>query len=405
MQLLAHLPHGAFMHACVCIAASFKPTLATTHDKLATLDHPDVATFLPHFGFQYEETYRSSYYPPSCPSHFWFRRDPTHAAMWEQLSTLAAFIQHERCANGTLLQRLDRDAIEQWWAEAKAAVRQVTQYSYRASNPDTLEQSSYVAVALAACTGPAWTIVDHGSAVERLLPAWPFRYAPADPLPLSFHTGMWTDLLCYAALPPEIAGTAATIHHLVYLSLVGPQKKLKAAWAVLMDGRANVIKLPDDNHGRSATLDHIDAKRTPGKGDYCSYWNDEPLPQSGMAHLVIHHRSENDPRPCEPFLHVAGLDGLPDLEHFAFQMDRACPYPIRSHWVDQLWEQGQAHQVIRRLPARGITAYWVDAASDTWASIVAHCANGGHHPDSIIVETFGATHTDAGVQLACPDDE
>ncbi len=221
MHLFSQLPSGGFMHECVRIAANFKPTLATTHDKLATLEHPGVAAFLPRFGFRYEETYRSSSYPSSCPTHFWFRHDATHAAMWGQLSQLATHIHHQRRGDGTLLQRLNIDAIEQWWVDALDSVRQATKYTYRASDPDTLEQPYYVAVALAACNGPAWTITDHGCAVERILPAWPFRYGPADPLPISFHTGMWTHMLCYAALPPEITGNAANIHHVVYLSLVG----------------------------------------------------------------------------------------------------------------------------------------------------------------------------------------
>ncbi len=124
-----------------------------------------------------------------------------------------------------------------------------------------------------------------------------------------------------------------------------------------------------------------------------------------MAHLVMQHRSENDPLPCEPFLHVAGLDGLPDLEHFSFQWDRACPYPIRGDWAAQLWEHGIAQKLIQRLPSHGITAYCVDSASDTWATIVAQCANGGQQPDNLVVETFGATQTEADVLLSIPDGE
>ncbi len=86
-------------------------------------------------------------------------------------------------------------------------------------------------------------------------------------------------------------------------------------------------------------------------------------------------------------------------------MDRASPYPIRRDWAAQLWEHGIAQKLIQRLPSRGITAYRVDSASDTWATVVAQCANGGQQPDNLVVETFRATQTEADALLSIPDDE
>jgi hypothetical protein len=306
-------------------------------------------------------------------------------------------IASEGLDDGSVRQRISSEAAETLWND------ECTRYANARDRVEPERGPYYVAAIVATLAGPTWTLASDRTTLERRLPAQPFRYAPsAMPLPLQLKNGLLLDVLCWSVLPPETYDNPGPVAEIVYLSPVGAQKKLKAAWATLMDKKREVLRLPDDKHGRAYALEYVAARRVEGKCMYVSHWNDTPLPESGLAHLVIQHFSIHRPRTALPFLHVTGMDGIPDLKHFFIQMDIASPYPLQPAWATALWERGLALKLIIPLPSRGCTGFWVRTDDPRWAQIVAHCAGGS---GDVRIETIGVEHARAAVPQVVNEDD
>ena len=112
----------------------------------------------------------------------------------------------------------------------------------------------------------------------------------------------------WAVIPASTTGNAETTDVIVYLSGVGNQKKLRATWATLQDNRREPIKLPDGKDTHKGPI-YRAARRPEGKKIYQTFFNETPLEQSGMAHMVMQHWSVLTPRAAEPFVHLTGADG------------------------------------------------------------------------------------------------
>ena len=105
-----------------------------------------------------------------------------------------------------------------------------------------------------------------------------------------------------------------------------------------------------------------------------------------MAHMVIQHRSLLQPRTGQPFLHLVGADGTPNLKQFAWQLDQASTLPIKPTWAERLWNAGINAGIIVTLPSYGCQAYWVRPDEAVWSELVARCAGA---TGAVTVETFG----------------
>jgi hypothetical protein len=257
----------------------------------------------------------------------------------------------------------------------------------------------HIAAALASLPGVSWTIADEGARLVRTLPAWPARLpATEQPLKVELKNGLLADVLCWSALPAETYDNPGPLAEIVFLSLIGPQKKLKAVWAAMMDNKRDLIKLPfqERRYYGGHDLKYLGARRLEGKGRYRTFWNSEPLPESGMAHVVIECAQATRPEVGKPFPHIVGADGTPNLGQFFQQLDMALRLPLDPTWAAMLWGEAlkadkaaQRPQLIIKLPAHGCQVYWVRADQDAqWAKIVARCA-GATGPHAGAIETIG----------------
>jgi hypothetical protein len=164
-----------------------------------------------------------------------------------------------------------------------------------------------------------------------------------------------------------------------------------------MDNKREQIKLPSQQRTYYGDeTKYLGARRLEGKGRYRTFWNREPLPESGMAHVVIDCVQASRPEAGRPFPHIVGADGTPDLPRFFQQLDMALRLPLDPGWTQTLWNEAlqadkaaQRPQLIVKLPSHGCLAYWVRTDQDAqWAKIVARCA-GASGPQAGAIEAVG----------------
>ena len=348
------------------------------------VDDPMSGDVLPLLGYRLETTSYPAWASGPRRAHTWKRPHTTACFLLQFHTKLEAHIASEGLEDGTVRQRLWReDAVATWHTHRAALFGAAPTASPTAVIPEERHLPAHLAFAIEQMPGGGWTVTEDG--LERLLPPWPLRYAPTpQPLKLELKTKLLVDCVGWAYLPANSPDNEGAIHELVYLSGVGPQKKLKAAWATLMDRKRDTIKVPAPVG--PARIDLSNTRRLEGSKIYTTFWNDEPLPESGMAHMVIQHVSLLQPRTGQPFLHLVGADGTPHLSQFAWQLDQASTLPIKPTWAERLWADGLSHGVIVKLPSYGCQAYWVGPNEATWSELVARCA-GATGPVSI--ETFG----------------
>ncbi len=349
------------------------------------VDDPASADLLPQLGYHLEATSYPGWATGPRRSHTWKRHHTTSCFVLQLHAKLAAQITSEGLEDGTVRQRLRTENALAAWHRHRAALFGTAPAASRTPGlPEEQHLPAHLAFALQQIPGAGWTVIADG--LERVLPPWPLRYAPTpQPLKLELKTKLLVDCIGWAYLPADSPDNEGSIHELVYLSGVGPQKKLKAAWATLMDKKRDTIKVPTPGT-YAGRFDLINTRRIEGSKIYETHWNDEPLPESGLAHLVIQHRSLLQPRTGQPFLHLVGADGTPHLTQFAWQLDQAATLPIKPAWAERLWHAGLSAGVIVRLPSYGCQAYWVRPDDVAWSELVARCA-GATGPVSI--ETFG----------------
>lgn len=348
------------------------------------VDDPTSAEVLPQLVYRLEPTSYPGWATGPRRSHTWKRQHAAGSFLLQLHTRLAARISAEGLEDGTVRQFLGtEDAVAAWHGHRAALFGAAPVASSTSTIPDEEHLPAHLAFALQQIPGSGWTLTTDG--LERILPPWPLRYAPTpQPLKLELKTGLLVDCVGWSYLPANSPDNEGNIHELVYLSGVGPQKKLKAAWATLMDKKRDTIKVP--TAGYAGRFDLINTRRLEGSKVYDTFWNDDPLAESGMAHLVIQHRSLLQPRTGQPFLHLVGADGTPHLSQFAWQLDQASTLPIKPAWADRLWHAGLDAGVIAKLPSYGCQAYWVRPDEAAWSELIARCA-GASGPVSI--ETFG----------------
>ncbi len=379
MDLWEKLTDGSLLVSLDARAQSISECMPETIPPL--MDDPLCTMVLPHLCYRLQ--------PPGYPA---WASGPRVSLMWKRSCETGVFLHqlHRRLADqfvseglpdGRVRQLLATDAARRVWHAERMRCCSATSADDR---PDERDMPWHLAYAVAQLPGGGWSVTAEG--LERVLPAHPLRVAPTSHPPnLELKSGLLAACVGWAYLPAGAPGSEERpVHELVYLSCVGPHAKLKAAWAALMDHKRDVIKVPEPD--RRGFPDYLRTRRIEGKGVYRSWWNDTPLPESGLAHLSIEHASRLGPRTAQPFLHLVGADGTPFLPQFLWQLDRASTLPLKPTWAAQLWTAGLDRQVIVRLPSYGCTAYWVLPDEAVWADIVAACA-GATGPATIA--TFG----------------
>lgn len=368
------------------------------------VDDPELNRVLPPLGYyEYVAEQRASVAFSHAPAlrRRWLPDYGAGAAFQELVAQLGAQLTQAGQPDGTVIQTLSAASATQAWEHFRAGLAQrhsaLTRPRARLPHPD--EAPQLLAYALTALPGDGWAVAPTGD-LHRVLPSYPLRYPPTHgtfPPSVELKNGLLAPCVGWAVLPAgtELDGEPLAMPELVYLSMVGNQKKLKAVWAALMDNKRETMRIPTFS-GYRHQLETVACRRLAGKRVYTTFWNDAPLARSGMAHVAIQHASAFAPQANRPFLHLVGEDGTPHLTRFWAQLDDASVYPLAAAWTEQLWQLGCEAGLISRLPSYGCTAYWVNPDETAWAAIVARCAGA----TQATVETYGAPTADPEAAVA-----
>ena len=304
--------------------------------------------------------------------------------------------------DGSITQMLSAETLTAWWKK-----RCLYDYGSSTDVPDLNHLPIHLAVCLTALGGDSWHIHDDGESLIRTLPNHPLRNHMRDGKPMitELPSKASVDMVCWAALPATLT-PSGQFPEVVYFSAVGGHKKLTALWATFMDSKRALVKLPTREWNPLVALGYrigdmplyTAARRVEGKGQYRQHWNDAPLETSGLGHLVVEHSTVHRPKVGQPFLHITGEDGIPDLDHFFNQLDIASPLPVRHEWAARLWNEGIKAGLIIKIPASGCAGYWVLAGERTrWGKIVSFCVG---VPDADgTIEVFGLNDPDETILM------
>jgi hypothetical protein len=358
---------------------------------------PEAAQVLPLFGCKRECQQTPAHLGRATTYELWRMQHPFSQFWTAFTDDMAKAIVAEAQADGTLIQHLPADTVRQVWDAKRATVFNPTYHLEIMPTEDALPL--HLAAALASLPGTPWMVTGDGTRLVRTLPAWPARLpATVQPFKVELKNGLLADVVCWSALPAESYDNPGPLAEIVFLSLIGPQKKLKAVWAALMDNKRELLKLPFQERRSYGGYDlkYLGARRLEGKGRYRTFWNSEPLSESGMAHVIIECTQATRPEVGRPFPHIVGADGTPDLHRFFQQLDMALRLPLDPSWAQTLWDEAlkadkaaQRPQLIITLPSHGCLVYWVRADQDAqWAKIVARCA-GATGPHAGTIEMVG----------------
>jgi hypothetical protein len=398
MSIFSRLSDGPLAHSLVeRVDRIHWNLLRHKEEALELAANPRCADLLPSFGYALKAA--PTGYGEQAPFGrvVWQEEDHMRTVLYKSWrSAVKEAVVHHGQPDGTVRQRVSGAKLEEAWG---TVLDQCYRFAAASRRPDPSILPLLTAEALAALPGwGEWTIVDGvpGGAVERVLPAWPARVPPTThPLKMELGNGLLCETVAWAVLTSRMSGES--YGEVLMISLVGQQKKIKAVWAALMDNKRHVLKLPSLRTAGRLEVRYGEARRLAGKGRYQTFWNREPLHESGLAHVVIEARESLSPRPGVPFAHITGSDGTPDWGRLFRQMDLALRLPIREEWMRTLWEEGQEANLIVALPAHGCSAFWVRAGNDEgWAKVIARAA-GASGPDAGRMETFGSASHKAEV--------
>lgn len=410
-ELLAQGPQLADLHVRVAraaqkIHADSKPMELLMADP--TLD----TTVLTRLGFLLATPPYGAHATVRRLSQAWTRHHFYTAMLAQFLRDVDQHMLASGAANPdkTITQTLTAGDVIGLWKQAR---NENFRYSYGygtpVQQPHEADIPIHVALVLHALGGPSWDIDPFGMVASRILPGHPLRNMRGGMRPqrVSLPSKALVEILAWVMLPARLTGNGKD--ELLYAAAVGGQKKLRALWAAILDGKRHEFKMPKAKLepslafgiGSATNPDVVSMRRVEGSGQYAAFWNDTPLATSGLAHLVLEHISASQPTDNQPFLHVTGEDGLPDLPHFFRQLDTACPLPLDAAWTQALWDKGVQAQLIRQLPSSGCAGYWV-AAEDlsTWANIVSAIVSGDDTAEATMEAFGGAVADDSTPQLA-----
>ncbi len=406
MHIFTRLPEGATFLGQFTAASAAQHNLLISDGEAAVAVCADARNtpVLPAFGMvpKLQRTGSSPKHPYSRSVDAWVCDYPFPHFWADFTRTLFGALHTARTDDGLIQTLSAAGAAEVWDLAVRRAYSRASGWS-----PTPAHQPLHFAAAIASFGGLPWQITDDG--IARALPNQPFRHIPrgaaVNPPVMHGKQGLLNPCVGWAVIPAHTLSNSEGEDALVYFAGVGQQKKLRATWAQLLDARRETIKLPFYEEGYyDQKIAYRAARRPAGKQVYQTFWNDTPLPESGLAHMVMQHWSIFAPRALEPFIHLTGADGIPDLTRFMTQMDAACPLPLTPAWAAQLWELGVSRTCILPLPSYGCTAYFVDPSDVmSWGQIVARCL--GH--DAATFTTVGAPVADASAaaDLIVPVDE
>jgi hypothetical protein len=372
-----------------------KAEIAQYGGKNVLLEEDRAKEILPAFGFTWEvtSTYRRQ---TDGVTHAWKSDFSSDRLLRSLVSAMEDAVQQEGLEDGSLRQWIDGQKLD-------ATIQQVMAEVYRyAEEKRPLAETIPMFIAYAVAHIPGvypWNVTEDGN-VERVLPRWPVRMNETGyPLKVGIPNGLGCETICWATLAAGSKDNPGKTDQIVMISLVGSQKKVKAVWAAMMDNKRTNLELP------SSQSSGVKARRFDGNGRYSQFWNDGPLPESGLSHIVIELKDNLSPQTGEPFAHIVGTDQVPDLPRLFRQLDLALRLPILEEWMGRIWDLARIAGVIVPIRSYGCQAYWVRVEQDAaWAKIIAQC-DGATGPEAGKIEVIGTIHHVSDVEEDADDDE
>jgi len=340
---------------------------------------------------------------------------PTHERLISQavvvrltpvIEAMQAAITSHRHPDDSITQTLSAEAI----GHALVTMHQRSRSGVFSAGP-TAHDQILTAIMLhgLACPDAPW--VATATHVSRTLAAInPFRGRPHT-LPhamLDLPSKETVPVVAWCVVPPRLLPTGSDIPTIGALTVVGSSAKCAAAWASILDGSRHAVTLPQQSFapfmalGDTMPYHQIGkqlAQKATGSQQYRTLRNDQPLPSSRLATTTILHRSVLTPHAGEDCLHLTGMDGIPNHAILWAQLERACPLPLQSPWLDDLWQLGLTHGLIVPLPSWGCRGYWLKtAAIADWTRIIRAIVT--QSP----VSTAGVAFTTIGKRGAVPSE-
>ena len=287
-------------------------------------------------------------------------------------------ITSHRNPDDSITQLLSADAI----AQALVTMHQRSRAGVFSAEP-TAHDQILTAIMLHGLASPDAPWVATETHVSRTLAATnPFRGRPHT-MPhqmLDLPSKETVPVVAWCVVPPTVLPNGSDIPIIGALTVVGSSTKCTAAWASILDGSRHAITLPQLPFAPSMALGkHLSyhrigkqlAQKAKGTQHYRTLRNETPLPSSRLATTTILHRSVLTPHAGEDCLHITGMDGIPNHAILWAHLERACPLPLQSHWLDALWQLGLTHRLIVPLPSWGCQGYWLKtSAIADWARII-----------------------------------
>lgn len=320
------------------------------------------------------------------------------AENYHRTQLIGMFVHQVRAVIHT---RRDSDAVRQWlYADEIMECWTKTCDHWQAVNARLREcdLSHIMCWTLAMLRGPAWTA--DGETLTRELPVHPFNELPTASPVAAYMGSLGLSCIGWTILGYRLAPSGHD--EIAYLNVVGSQAMLHAGWAYIMDAQKQRVILPKASNYWATRHDQSEIARRPeGKKALENYWNDEPLPTSGKANLVMLHPSAFQPKTGAGCLHLTGSDGEPDLPMFFRQLDAIITLPIVEEWARALWEGGLERKLILRLDSFACTGYWLLPTEGAWAKVITEAAGLG----TPRVETIGGDQSDTTIALVRNEDD
>ena len=294
------------------------------------------------------------------------------------VEAIQAAITSHRHPDDSITQTLSAEAIQQALVTMKQRSR-----SGVFSAESTAHDQILTAIMLhgLACPDAPW--VATATHVSRTLAATNIFRGRPHTLPhamLDLPSKETVPVVAWCVVPPTCLPTGSDIPTIGAFTVVGSSAKCAAAWAAILDGSRHAITLPQQPlaptmaPGEPMPYYQVGkqlAHKASGTQQYRTLRNEMPLPSSRLATTTILHRSVLTPHAGEDCLHLTGMDGIPNHAILWAQLERACPLPLQSHWLDDLWQLGLTHGLIVPLPSWGCRGYWLKtSAIERWARII-----------------------------------
>lgn len=148
-------------------------------------------------------------------------------------------------------------------------------------------------------------------------------------------------------------GYRASNHHLVFLSLFGPQSAVRALWADAVGEKRPAITIGD----KYLSLESE------------KYTSIRSMLDEHNLHLVVVHPQATSL--VSPFAKMFVVLSENPAEQYWPRFSRMCSVPMRQTWRESVWRIGTERKLITSLEGIGpVQAYRIETNTEKWATAI-----------------------------------